>query len=250
MSTFNGVRVASANARDGVNTRTKVNWAQAVKQPVQKTICRSDMIIGLGQLAANQSYDGRQAWGDVMTDNLPKAEKAPSRWAKAYSDYDLWKDMVDEPWKYGVDMLTWPELNDKLMAGDQSARCRAHWFDREEVERAKLACEQAPWRKAFKPIAAAAAAKCMTRWINRDIKALIAKIKNAVVTIQAAVRGYQARCKDVHQDCCMCLSHRISPLKTAVGYMCRDCGADGPYVDQVENDPWNWFRSDYVEVCA
>ena len=45
----------------------------------------------------------------------------------------------------------------------------------------------------------------------------------------------------------MCLSHRISPLKTNVGYMCRDCAQLGPYEDLVEEDPWNWHRAEYVD---
>jgi hypothetical protein len=48
----------------------------------------------------------------------------------------------------------------------------------------------------------------------------------------------------------MCLSHRICPLKTAVGFMCRDCAADGPFTDLAPYDDWGWHRATYVDVCA
>jgi hypothetical protein len=162
----------------------------------------------------------------------------------------MWEDMVEEPWKYGDTIHEWTALDEKIKASPQSGRITAFWRAREEREMDVYRADQARWRKVFKPIAAAAANKAMVRWINRDIKAFIANIKKSVTMIQALVRGYQARCKDLHQDCCMCLSHRISPLKTAVGFMCRECGMDGPYTDQIQDDPWNWFRAEYTEICA
>lgn len=235
MASTSYTRLATVNARDGVNTRNKVNWAATA---ARKTICRSDMIIDLGLLAANQSMKN-VSWGDFATDNLPREVK-PSRWAKAYSAYSLWEDMLEEPAKYGNDNAMWVELNKELMDNGEVGRVIQYWWAREEREQAANRVAQKHWKKVFAPIAIAAAAKGETRWIQRDIKAFLAKIKKAVSKIQAFVRGHQYRC---HSDCCMCLSHTFSPVKTEVGFMCRECHADGPYTDQVPNDPWNWFRS-------
>jgi hypothetical protein len=48
----------------------------------------------------------------------------------------------------------------------------------------------------------------------------------------------------------MCLSHRISPLQTDVGMMCRGCAAQGPYDEETGPiaDPWSEFRADYVDM--
>jgi hypothetical protein len=29
--------------------------------------------------------------------------------------------------------------------------------------------------------------------------------------------------------------------------MCRECGADGPLVDVVQEDPWSWSRAEFVD---
>jgi hypothetical protein len=49
----------------------------------------------------------------------------------------------------------------------------------------------------------------------------------------------------------MCLSHRICPLETDVGMMCRTCAEQGPHEDITGPvaDPWNWFRADYVDLA-
>lgn len=248
MATSTVSRLASVNARDGVNTRTKVNWATAVARP-QKTICRSDMIIGLGQLAVEQSYNGTAKWGDIMTDRVFVQCDAIKRVANSVER--LYQDMADEPGKYGDDIFGWSALTPSRTFAE------AYWSLRQEREQAEVTRAQAPWRKAFKLIARQAGALGMKRWIDKDIKRIVAEVKaKAVKTkisatkIQSLVRGYQARCKNVHLDCCMCLSHRICPLKTAVGFMCRDCAADGPFTDLAPYDDWGWHRATYVDVCA
>lgn len=251
MATLRVPRLAPVTARDGVDTRKKVNWASAAAQP-RKTICRSDAIIGLdGQTAV---YEHGAAWGDIMTDNVPKnLEHAPSE-TIGYSEYQVWEDLIDEPWKYGDDVCEWLDIDDRLRNGPEQARMDSYWQlykerqeeadtrrDRDALKQCKL------WQTIYKPIAREAAKVCAKRWVTRDIKRHVARFNKTAATIQKIVRGYQTRCKDVHQDCCMCLSHRISPLKTSVGYMCRDCASMGPYQDIVEEDPWNWHRADYVD---
>jgi hypothetical protein len=183
------------------------------------------MIIGLGQLAAQQSYNGTAKWGDVMTDRVPIVRDAVRQ--SQVSDYKMWEDMVNEPWKYGEDITEWLALNEKLITGPDADHVAAFWRFQMEHETAELTREQAPWRKAFKPIAKSVATKGAALWIRRDIQRIVARVKNGAVKMQSLVRGYQARCKNVHLDCYACLSHRISPLWTEVGWMCRDCAADG-----------------------
>ena len=138
-------------------------------------------------------------------------------------DFAVWKDMIEEPAKYGDDIIEWLALNDKLTRGSGRWRLGAFWAQMEEVEAEK---EEA--REAFEEQ-------------QRKVK--------AVTVIQAAVRGHQARSKQTFRDCCMCLSHRISPLVTDVGCMCRGCAEQGPYEEETGpiSDPWSEFRADYVD---
>jgi hypothetical protein len=166
----------------------------------------------------------------------------------AYSPVALYADMADEPWKYSdEDMFAWLDLDDQLRDTPERA---AYWQDREAREQAELEREEVKYqvdRKKLALLANQAAKAGMKRWVERDIRNIVKRFKGSATKIQALVRGYQTRCHNPHLDCCMCLSHRISPLKTTVGYMCRECAQLGPYEDLVESDPWNWHRADYVD---
>ena len=206
----------------------------------------------IGQLMTYQSLEGA-SWGDIMTNNVRVVYEYDIAPEEA-SDFRVWQDMADEPAKYGDDICDWLDLDE---SPDGRWRRAAYWVLREaremveEVrEEARLAQDQAVWRALFAPIAKKAATTCADRRVSRDIKAFVSKIRNAVVTIQSAWRGYAVRRENKHRDCCMCLAHVDCPLRTDVGYMCRACGEDGPHVDLVENDPWNWFRGDYVDEAA
>ena len=246
MATSTVSRLAPANARDGVNTRKQENWASIAMQ-TQKTICRSDTIIGLGNPAVTN-------WGDMMTGMYETRSTSPITRTER-SVVALYRDMADEPWKYSdEDMFEWLELDNKLRAGPEHGIVEAYWADREVLQQAEQArlekryrAEMDALRGRFRLIAQEAAKVGIKRWIDHDIKRIVKRFKGSATKIQAVVRGYQARSKDAHQDCCMCLSHRISPLKTEVGYMCRDCAEMGPYQDLVEEDPWNWHRAEYVD---
>lgn len=140
-------------------------------------------------------------------------------------DFAVWKDMIEEPAKYGDDIVEWLELDAKLARGSGRWRLAAFWLQQEAIE-----AEKEEQRKAWEDH-------------QRKVK--------AVTVIQAAVRGHQTRSKQTFRDCCMCLSHRISPLKTDVGMMCRGCAEQGPYTDETGPlaDPWEWFRADYVDLA-
>jgi len=196
--------------------------------------------------------DETTKWGDLMMGDFGRPT-GPAVSYKPYDPMDLYIDMAEYPWQYGDDMLdVWEPLDEQLRETD-SQRVEAYWRDRdvrekaeqarveERVQRVKRA--EASRRAAFLPIAQAAAMKGARRWIDRDIKAIVARFRNAAIKIQAFARGYLVRCNNPHLDCCMCLSHRISPLKTEVGFMCRSCGNAGPFTEIVEGDGWNWFRA-------
>lgn len=140
-------------------------------------------------------------------------------------EYGLWRDMVNEPAKYGDDIIEWLALDEKLSAGSGRWRLGAYWCAVEKQE-----AEREEERKARE------------RYQRRN---------DAATVIAAAVRGHQARTKQVFRDCCMCLSHRTSPLKTLVGMMCRGCSEQGPYTEATGPlaDPWSEFRADYIDLA-
>ena len=237
-------RLVSANTRVGVDTRKRVN-CEGMRTRAGDNLS-VEAITGLGYPTAQ--------WGDMMTGMYGnRSTSAVSRTVR--SPVALYTDMADEPWKYGdEDMCAWLELDEQLRAGSERAAVEAYWADREALEQAEQArkalaaeADRKMWMATFKLIAKEAAKVSAKRWVEKDIKRIVNRFKTSATKIQALVRGYQARCKDAHQDCCMCLSHRISPLKTNVGYMCRDCAQLGPYEDLVEEDPWNWHRAEYID---
>jgi hypothetical protein len=174
---------------------------------------------------------------------------------KPYDPMSLYTDMADEPWKYEDDILeVWEPLDEQLRETD-SERVEAYWRNRdvrEKAEQERVQRAETLRRRAFLPVAREAAMHGARRWIDYEIRTFLSQMRKGATTIQALVRGYQTRCKNPHLDCCMCLSHRISPLRTKVGYMCRDCGNAGPFTDDVEGDGWGWFRAEYVDegVCV
>lgn len=204
-------------SRDGVDTRKKELTARAgVKNRVRG-----------GQTAALLEEDATRPWGDIALerDGIFGKRTYPDAIGptKEFTCTDLYFAMCEEPWKYGADL----EVLRKEVADEP-----------EVIEIAKTA---------FVPIAKECAKVAAKRWVARDIRRHVLKFNTLATKIQALVRGYQTRCKNPHLDCCMCLRHVQSPLKTAVGFMCRECGEAGPYVDIVEEDPWNWHRTDYVD---
>ena len=239
-------QLVSATTRDGVDTRPKGKKENREGMRAQTGDNLSvDMITVLGNPAVTN-------WGDMMI-GMGGHRSSSAVVRSAYNPAALYADMADEPWKYGdEDMFAWLELDDKLCDTPERA---AYWQDREDREQAEQAREQERRRMdraVFTPIAREAAKVAMKRWVERDIRNIVKRFKGSATKIQALVRGYQTRCKNPHLDCCMCLSHRISPLKTDVGYMCRGCAEMGPYVDLVEGDPWNWHRAipNFCAWCA
>lgn len=220
-------RLAPVTARDGVDTRNKENRYN------RETICRSDMIIGSGVPTVH--------WGDMMMElDNRNAGRAPGSEPEyvVHKVYDaeqlklrVWQDMIESPEKYGDDICEWMDLNEELAAGPKRWRMQAYWLNRETEAQADLdRAEQQwaeikkQWKRTFSPIAQKAADVCMQRRLNRDIKNFVNKIRNAVVTIQSAVRGHLARNKMKFRDCYLCLSHRTCRKNVILGiYTCPGC---------------------------
>lgn len=181
-----------------------------------------------GQNAAYVEETRTLPWGDIMTGMRYQPNMTVKTTVANLTE--LHKDFCDEPWKYGDEIV---EHWDSIAANPEMEQ---YWRDRDT-----FAIKPVP---NFAPIASACAKACAKRWVERDIKNHVARITNAVITIQKVVRGYQARCNNPHLDCCMCLSHVFSPLRTDAGYMCRGCAEMGPHVDIFPNDPLNWSRTE------
>lgn len=131
------------------------------------------------QLARTRRYEVVQA-------PQPVAPREPR-------DDRLYRDMADEPWKYGDDVVQWADL--KVNPTNR-----------------------------------------LVYWTERQAQAEIAEAKLRTLSatrIQALVRGYQARCKDPHQDCAHCLTHRISAVWFNGEWICSECMRD--ISDEVSN---------------
>lgn len=176
---------------------------------------------------------------------------APRQRSQFDVDFSLWKEMIEEPAKFGEDITDWLELDAKLSRGPGRWRLHAYWSERQAMEDARETALAAPWRALYSLVVREAARAGEQAWIRRDIRRITGRIRRAIVTIQAAVRGHVVRSRLRIGDCCMCLAHRICPLLTDVGLMCRECAAEGPHVDRTGplEDGWNWFRSDYVDLA-
>jgi hypothetical protein len=164
------------------------------------------------------------------------------------SDFLAWLDMVEEPWKYGDSIVEWLDLDAKLTSGPGRWRVGAYWYRRQGEEDARQAELVGPWREIYSKVAKEAAVAGDRAWVRRDIKRHVARFRAetaernarraaAATRIAAAVRGHQLRTANPCLSCCLCLSHRISPVKTEFGQMCRGCVEHGLNIG-VLSDPW------------
>lgn len=189
------------------------------------------------------------SWGDLMTGMKPSAKKIVEEGPITALElkFRVWKEMQENPWQYGEDIEEWLALDDELWASRKSWKMERYLRERNAGKEKLEKEEQAKWRKVFAPIATQAAVAGGRRWIERDIKACVRKFRGSAVKIQSAVRGHQARHQMPFRDCCMCLSHRICLFKTDVGFICRGCTEQGPYVEETGplSDPWSEFRADF-----
>lgn len=201
------------------------------------------------------------SWFDIIEPRRAVASVPRKATSEREVAFGAWRDMVDEPEKYGSDLENeWLALDAELRAGSGHWRLEAHWLSKEAELEEALVNAQLTWRDIFTRVARLAAQKGEREWFRRDVHRIlkanrkaarkqVKKTNNAATKIQAAIRGHQMRTKLNFLDCCMCLAHTVCPLETDVGMMCRACAEQGPHEDITGpvSDPWNWFREDYVD---
>ena len=168
---------------------------------------------------------GLVSWGDYAIGYNNIQENNTTKTAEP-GKFQLWRDMVEEPGKYGDDIGDWLDLDAELRESPGRWRIVAHW----EWEQKRIAwnyLEALLW-------------KAWNEYGDRKQK--------AATLIQAMWRGHSVRNRTPWMNCCMCLSHHVSPIKTSVGFMCLKCSEDGPHTDLVGmEDPWDWFRAERKE---
>ena len=114
-------------------------------------------------------------------------EDKPAYW----SEFRMWLDMVNEPEKYGDDIIEFTELDTKLAASQGRWRLHAEWLKKDAELKASEVLE---------------------------------KEKDAAVMMQALFRGHQAR---IHMgerlNCGMCLKHQPCFNMNNGTWMCDAC---------------------------
>jgi hypothetical protein len=118
-------------------------------------------------------------------------------------DFAIWKDMINEPWKYGDDIIEWLELDEKLSSQSGRWRLGAFWNQKEEEEKRKQAERER-----------------------------IVRENHAAIAIQAIVRGHMTRTQQPFRDCYLCLSHRTAPYSLQNEMICRPCAIDAGVLGQ------------------
>jgi hypothetical protein len=118
-------------------------------------------------------------------------------------DFAIWKDMINEPWKYGDDIIEWLELDEKLSSQSGRWRLGAFWNQKEEEEKRKQAERER-----------------------------IVRENHAAIAIQAIVRGHMTRTQQPFRDCYLCFSHRTSPFSLQNEMICRPCAIDAGVLGQ------------------
>ena len=116
--------------------------------------------------------------------------------------FQAWKDMVEEPWKYGEDdWAEWLAMDEELEKSPKRWRVAAFWQAKQD-EADKVA------RAAFVQMLVDAQARFVARMATR---------------IQAAWRGHRVRDIQPQLNCGICLKHTPSPYEANGVHMCFNC---------------------------
>lgn len=136
-----------------------------------------------------------------------------------------YRDVADEPWKYGDDAFeTWNELDRDLPNYPGRWRVAAYWARREEDE--ILAPQRARFfdllRRAQSEFEDKIALAVKLQALVRGYR--VRKHLNAAATkIQSLVRGHQLRCSVRYMDCAECLAHGVAPHMVEGRHICGMC---------------------------
>ena len=263
MASFTTLALGAGTARSGM-TSPGSSWYDIVVEEEERVVRMTDAQWMEEQKRMIRSWRGRdmrQCLAEIRRIERDRVSYANRSQAPAVTrpqktqvqlDFELWREMVEEPAKFGDDITDWLELDAKLRQSPGRWRLDAYWLERQLEVEAREEALVAPWRNLYNQVAKEAAVAGAQAWAKRDVKRIVNRIRKAIVTIQAAVRGHITRNRLPYRDCCMCLSHRICPLRTSVGMMCRECAAQGPYTDITGplDDGWNWFRAEYTDLST
>jgi hypothetical protein len=141
-------------------------------------------------------YVRRTLW-HAKKDSRPIVPEAPQ--------LRYYKDVADEPWKYGDDAFDqWLALDNDLPAYPGRWRVAAYWTRREEEEILE------PARQRLYDLLTRAQSEFMARVA-------------AATKIQALVRGHQVRSTVRFMDCAECLVHGVAPCEVEGRNICRAC---------------------------
>jgi hypothetical protein len=185
-----------------------------------------------GHLAAHPHNWAVHQWiARTQAERLEYQQRASQRVVVEMPDADeltfrVWKDMIEEPYKYGDDITEWLDLDEEVMRGPKRWRAGAYWQKREDEYLAK------EWQRVLGLLAKAAWEQ--QRMYEEQIAAEIA-YENAMATrIQALWRGYSTRVRQTWRDCAKCLKHGICVETLDEEHVCRCCyGEAHPVEDDV-----------------
>lgn len=136
-----------------------------------------------------------------------------------------YRDVADEPWKYGDDAFEqWQLLDRDLPLFPGRWRVEAYWTRRLEEE------VLAPQRVRFMNMLQQAQADFVAKnSLATKLQALVRgyrvrkALNEAATKIQALVRGHQLRCSVRYMDCAECLAHGATYCEVEGRHLCRTC---------------------------
>ncbi len=136
-----------------------------------------------------------------------------------------YRDIADEPWKYGDDAFEeWLALDRDLPLFPGRWRVEAYWTRRLEEE------VLAPQRVRFFALLAKAQAEFVAKVkVATKLQALFRgrsvrkTLHEAASKIQAIVRGHQQRCRITWMDCAECLAHGPTAYEVEGRCICQMC---------------------------
>lgn len=167
-------RLVSANTRDGVDTRKKEN--SIVPCEVRRGDNLSvDVITGLGFPTVTNWGDAALELDGFVRPQMSYVQK--QKHVDLERKFQIYCDMVEEPSKYDEDMVYWLELDAELRNSRKSWKVEEFWRAREEASEKEYHREQQKWKGIFTSIAKQTASVAMKRWIRKDIRRHVERLR-------------------------------------------------------------------------
>jgi hypothetical protein len=167
-----------------------------------QTVAKNHLRSFIGDIRAAMAWVARvqgdrdaraKAQAEARTPDIPTALDITFR---------AWKDMVEEPWKYGDDEWEdWFAMDEELWNSPKRWRVAAFWQEKQDAI-------DAVERAAFRQMLVDAQARFEHRMATR---------------IQAAWRGHELRDTHKQLNCGLCLAQRHCRFKEDGIFICNDC---------------------------